>query len=79
MFVFIITGPFSSKNYNRLELPNTQEATIIYLSLHIVDLYDVSEADMSYSVRFYFRQYWLDPRLKVNTYSVSTSENLDVM
>ena len=72
--VNVLTGAFFPQNYNRLELPNTQDATIILLSLHILDMYDVSEAEMSYSVRFYFRQHWLDPRLKVSTHSITTSE-----
>ena len=72
--VNVLTGAFLPQNFNRLELPNTQDATIIFLSLHILDMYDVSEAEMSYSVRFYFRQHWLDPRLKVSTHSITTSE-----
>ena len=71
--VNVLSGAFPSQNYNRLQLPNTQDATMIFLSLHILDMYDVSEAEMSYSVRFYFRQYWLDPRLKVNTHTDITS------
>ena len=38
----------------------------MFLGLNVVDIYDVSETEMSYTLRFYFEQNWLDPRLKVD-------------
>ncbi len=38
--------------------------TILHISLHIEDLYDISEQKMTFKMKYYFRLYWLEPGLK---------------
>lgn len=40
------------------------------VSAYILSVYDLNEAEMSFNVDMYFRQFWLDPRLSFDSSSL---------
>ena len=53
--------------YDKHELPNKDEPTIVRFGIHIHDLYDVSETTMDFSIICTLWYSWNDPRLTVRT------------
>ncbi len=77
IFLFISDGKFQMIKYNNEMVTMFSKAasekirpqtnvTILYISLHIEDLYDISEQKMTFKMKYYFRLYWLETGLKFN-------------
>ncbi|XP_075249837.1 gamma-aminobutyric acid receptor subunit rho-1-like isoform X2 [Convolutriloba macropyga] len=70
-----------AKNYENRLRPgpkgNPRGPLMVNVSLHIVNIGPVSEFDMTFKLGVYFRQFWVDSRLKFNgNRSVTLSEDL---
>jgi len=50
--------------YNKQEHPMKDRPTEVRLGIYVNSFYSISEQTMDYSLNFYFRQAWHDPRLK---------------
>ncbi len=74
---------YTGTNYRILRLNADKNArpqssvTDIHMSLHIKDLYDFSEQDMTFKMKYYFRLYWLEPAatFDLSETSVKIGEN----
>ncbi len=59
-------------DYEKAELPSYEKSTEVKMTLHVKDLYGLSENTMDFSVHCYFHLYWLDERLQVRKRLFST-------
>ncbi|XP_074661152.1 glycine receptor subunit alpha-2-like isoform X2 [Tubulanus polymorphus] len=52
------------KNYDRQQPPKSLNATKVEIGLYVNNFHSLNEQKMDYSIDFYLRQSWNDPRLK---------------
>ncbi len=58
------------ENYSQADLPDLQKPTEVKLGLYVVNIDSITNADMSYTMKFYLRQSWIDKRLKFDWQTV---------
>ena len=73
---FTILLAFPCVKLNRTSLDNIlndeqkpplyPNVTVVSISLYIIDMYSVSEQDMTFKLKYYFNLKWLDPKLMFN-------------
>ena len=51
--------------YDRMQVPRRKSPTDVQVGFYFHGIYSVSEHDMEFSAKCYFRTAWQDPRLKV--------------
>ncbi len=60
------------ENYSNADLPDLQKPTEVKMGLYVVSIDSITNADMSYTMKFYMRQSWVDKRLKYDWATVQT-------
>ncbi|XP_077990573.1 glycine receptor subunit alphaZ1-like [Glandiceps talaboti] len=62
-------------NYHKIDLMTRPHSggppDEVHVNLNVESLHSISEANMDYAMTVYYRQYWLDPRLKFDNTTIS--------
>ncbi len=64
----------SQQDYQRSDPPRLNQTTVVKLGIYITMIHDINEKTREFSISFYLRQIWSDPRLQFGHFQSAPSK-----
>ncbi len=64
----------NQQDYRRSDPPRLNETTVVRLGMYIPRIHGISEKTQEFSITFYLRQWWTDPRLEFSHFHSAPSQ-----